>query len=280
MSTVSIITPVFNDVDVLSRLFNTLESYLEYPWIEVILVDDSSTDGSYETCKIWVDSLQKQNLFLLKTTKNSGPAFARNLGILQASCHYVAFLDSDDGWHPDKLFVQMKTMETYGAKLCGTGHQVLASVLDLTNLEPITHMPISTITWPGVLWRSPFSTPSVMVERSVLMEDRFCEVLRGSEDFNLWMRIAKKHKTIKLQAPLTYTFKHDYMGPGQGLSSRLWMMEKNELKNYGLLFSQVSLFWYEILWIHIAQCVSILKFFKRVGQKSVLCASLRVRKSQ
>lgn len=103
---VSIITPCYNSANFLA---DTIESVLAqtYSDWEMLIVDDCSTDGSYEIAESYAK--KDSRIKLLRTEKSSGsPVRPRNIAIENAKGRYIAFLDSDDLWLPGKLEAQMK----------------------------------------------------------------------------------------------------------------------------------------------------------------------------
>jgi glycosyltransferase involved in cell wall biosynthesis len=90
----SIITPVFNSYHLMERYFDSLE-HQTYKDFEVILIDDCSTDGSYKKIN---QRIQKSNLKIkiLQTPQNSGPGYARNMGLDAAEGEWITFVDNDD----------------------------------------------------------------------------------------------------------------------------------------------------------------------------------------
>src|ERR1700759_5182615 len=104
---VSVVIPTFNRRHLILR---ALQSVVEqtYPHLEVIVVDDASTDGT-------VEFLESKHfnvpLRVIRIEQNSGPSAARNKGIACASGKYVALLDSDDYWLPGKLARQVEVAE-------------------------------------------------------------------------------------------------------------------------------------------------------------------------
>lgn len=90
----SIITPMFNSYDLMDRYFESLENQT-FDNFEVIIVDDFSTDGSYENaCKYAKNTSFKIKVF--RTKENSGPGVARNIGMKNASGEWITFVDNDD----------------------------------------------------------------------------------------------------------------------------------------------------------------------------------------
>ena len=90
----SIITPQFNSFDLMGEYFKSLESQ-KFKDFEVIIVDDCSTDGSYEKLKDYVDK-SKLNIKLFQSEKNLGPGNARNIGLDHAHGEWITFVDNDD----------------------------------------------------------------------------------------------------------------------------------------------------------------------------------------
>ena len=116
---ISIITPIYNSENFISK---TIESVLEqtYKNWEMIIVDDVSSDGS---CSIIEKYIKKDNrIRLMQLSENSGPAIARNCAIKGAKGRYIAFLDSDDLWHPDKLSKQIAFMQEQDIALSYTSY--------------------------------------------------------------------------------------------------------------------------------------------------------------
>src|ERR1700730_3884334 len=112
MTTVSTVIPVRNRPQLIVRALESVTSQT-YPPAEVIVVDDASTD---ETPHI------VENLALIRLTKNGGAAKARNIGAEVAKGEFLAFLDSDDKWYPEKLEKQInefRTNRNIVAVLCG-----------------------------------------------------------------------------------------------------------------------------------------------------------------
>ena len=105
---VSIITPTFNAEKYVRATLQSVVDQSYQNW-EMILVDDASTD---QTVKIIEDFAQKDNrIKLFKLDRNSGNGFARNVALEKATGKYIAYLDADDIWLPQKLEKQIKFLK-------------------------------------------------------------------------------------------------------------------------------------------------------------------------
>lgn len=142
MPTVSVVIPTYNRVDVLPR---AVESVLDqtYEDFELLVVDDGSSDGTLSL----LDSYDDPRVRVVSHGVNRGANVARNTGIEHANGEFVAFLDSDDSWHPEKLHRQLERYDTappeciavycdftYGLSgVSGRLRSAAASVLSLTD---------------------------------------------------------------------------------------------------------------------------------------------------
>ena len=116
---VSIIMPSYNTADFISE---TIESVLNqtYKNWELIIVDDCSTDNTDEAVKKYLDD---QRIRYLKNEKNSGAAVSRNYALREAKGKWIAFLDSDDLWLPEKLELQVNFMKYHNYHFSYTSYE-------------------------------------------------------------------------------------------------------------------------------------------------------------
>lgn len=250
---VSVIVPAYNAEETIVECLESVHQQT-YNNIEIIVVDDGSLDNTYSTIKEYqfVNDVKKLKVFQID---NSGPAYARNYGIRYASGEYIAFLDSDDKWEPNKMARQIDILkQNHEIDLLGCGYIV-------GKKSHFSAGKIKYISKYKLLFKNYFLTPCVILKRDILKELTFITSRKYSEDYYLWLQIAfHNYKCAILEEPLTILYDKPTFG-GKGLSANLWKMEKGELNNFYMLYKQnlISLQWY-VLGI----LCSFIKFFKRL----------------
>lgn len=185
---VSVITPLYNAEKYIAQ---TIESVLSqtYPQWEMLVVDNCSSDASKDIVKSFNDPRIK----LIELEYNSGgPARPRNIGMEHAQGEYVAFLDADDIWLPEKLEKQLIFMKqenvnftSCNCSLIDEKGMYISPGLKNSLLEKIT----SKKTICDVIKYSFILTSSVIVHKKILLNfNEFPEYI-SVEDFDLWLRI-------------------------------------------------------------------------------------------
>ena len=223
IASVSAVIPCFRCEDTIARAVASVAAQ-SWPVMEVILVDDGSGDDTLNILH-QVAALYPQGwVKVLALSPNQGAGAARNAGWNAASGDYVALLDADDAWFPEKIQVQVGWMIQH-PQMVLTGHQ---SVL-WQDGQPVPPIPDPLpVTRPGMvdmLISNRFLTRCAVVRRDV--KQRFGSRL-DTEDFSLWLDIvAGKAETAVLHAPLACCFRPD-TSPG-GYSGQLWKHERREL---------------------------------------------------
>lgn len=196
---VSVVIPFYRGIE---WLCEAVESVLcqTLPVQEIIVVND----GSPEDVSGFLRKYGSSIVYCEKA--NGGPAAARNTGIEIAVGDYVAFLDSDDLWKPDKNEKQLAAMERCGASWSHTGYE-------LFDTESAAYETVRTISigafdgklFPRMMYSNPLATPSIMVRASLLRENRdlrFGEGMRYGQDQYLWMRLALGWPILAIDEPL------------------------------------------------------------------------------
>ena len=119
---VSIITPAYKCAETILETYESIKNQTFSDW-EWIVVEDHSPDNSYEILKKL--AFNDNRIVLLQTPQNSGTSIARNTGTDHARGKYIAFLDADDLWKPNKLEVQLEFMKERNVSLCYSNYDVL-----------------------------------------------------------------------------------------------------------------------------------------------------------
>lgn len=203
---VTVVIPVHNRADLLPR---AIDSVLAQTWqdFEIIVVDDGSTDKTQDVIASYGDRVR------CLYQKNSGAASARNLGISQGKGHYVAFLDSDDEWLPDKLQRQLVFCDNhpeYVLVFTDMREVVDNKIVSGAYLHSGGYRRINDSDCYGALLDENFIfTPTVIVRRDILDNvGGFDCSLRICEDRDLWLRIAAQYPIGFLDMPLTIRHRH------------------------------------------------------------------------
>jgi teichuronic acid biosynthesis glycosyltransferase TuaG len=166
---------------------------------ELIIVDDESSDKTNEIIKNFSKQDTRIRAFFLE--KNSGASFARNIGIDNAKNKYIAFLDSDDLWAPDKLSVQISLMEKENIDFSFTSYYVMNSSGTVVG----TRRAKEYLTYKKLLWfGNDIGCLTVVYNRERFKEYRFNNNIRGHEDYKMWLDIFKDlEKVYSLDKPLS-----------------------------------------------------------------------------
>lgn len=219
-SSVSVILPHYNAMDTIGRSIDSVIAQ-SLRVEEIIIVDDCSAvaERLVEIVSSY-EALINIRLILLK--KNHGAAYARNIGIKHASSKYIAFLDSDDIWHPEKIKIQYGFMEASGAFLSGHGY-----LFDVSNSPFVREIPINSrlVMKREFMWGNPFFTPTVMAKKEsfILFDERY----RRVDDYKCWYENMSNGHVYILDGTLAAGFKAP-VGES-GLSGSLRLMHNGYL---------------------------------------------------
>jgi glycosyltransferase involved in cell wall biosynthesis len=199
---VSVVIPTYNYGHF---VVEAVESVLAqtYRDLEIIVVDDGSTDDTRKRLEPFMDRIRYIH------QQNQGLSTARNAGIHAAKGEWIAFLDSDDLWHPRKLEVQMP----YLAEHPDVALLATDSVTDLSGGWPEIAVdfdpPAERIRLEDIVICSQFGVCSVVVRRECFEKSGLFDTeLRSAEDRDMWIRIACHYPVAKLQVPLWWYRKH------------------------------------------------------------------------
>lgn len=197
---VSVIIPTYNRADLLPE---AIDSVLAQTWkeIEIIVVDDGSTDRTEETVRRYDDRVR----YFYK--ENGGPSSARNFGVSKAHGDLIAFLDSDDMWEPNKLDIQMNFLHSHPeVELISCGSYVLGK--RRRRKSPVKGN-LSGDLFLTLYQRSFINTSSVVLIRHCFLQvGQFDETIQTAEDYDLWLRVARRFPMAYLDQPLVGIRRH------------------------------------------------------------------------
>ena len=206
MPKVSVIIPTYNSANYLPE---AIESVLAqtYKDFEIIVVDDGSMDNTKEVVVPYLD-----RIVFLKGS-NGGPSKARNRGILESSGEYVAFLDADDIWYPDKLEHQIAVFSEnkhYCLVYSDASYTRTHTSQEDRTLFSIVSPATDSWIFSELLCENFILVPSVIVKRDCLEKvGLFDENLKWWEGYDLWLRIAFENQVGYVNAPLFFRRIHE-----------------------------------------------------------------------
>ncbi len=196
---VSIIIPTYNRETLLLKALDSIfqQTFQDF---EILIIDDASTDNTEQV----VRNLNHEKIRYFRLDKNGGQCVARNYGIKRAEGDYIAFLDSDDIWVPEKLELQLDCFRKGSANLgCVYGYSYsYDAILDSTSL-------IQPEYYRGNIYRNLLTgfcppTPSLfMVKKQALIENNgFDEKLITFVDLDMWLRLSLTYEFDFVERPL------------------------------------------------------------------------------
>ena len=233
-ATISVVIPCFNSAATIERALRSVEHQTTKPH-EVLIVDDASSDNTVLIIEQFART-SLLNIRVIKQSMNGGPSVARNTAWNVATSEFIAFLDADDQWHPQKLELQLGVMLDNRTCVMSFHDHLFGSSEQFENLPfaPIT----SQATLRNYLLRNRSATPTVMLRTTIT--ERFLNTKRYAEDYLLWLTITASHgSALHIHATLAHCSNPGYGGSGQ--SGRLWKMERSELSGFVSLWRSGAL---------------------------------------
>ena len=181
---VSIIMPSYNTAQYITASIASVQKQTYSNW-ELIIVDDCSTDNTDEIVKPF---LSDTRIRYLKNEVNSGAAVSRNRALREAKGKWIAFLDSDDLWLPEKLEKQISFMEKYGYHFSYTNYEEINQAGEVTGVrvtgpKKITKIGMYNYCWPGCL--------TVMYDADSVGLIQIADIKKNN-DYAMWLKVCQK----------------------------------------------------------------------------------------
>lgn len=224
---VSVVVPVYNAGAYIEETMEMVRRQT-YPHWELLLVDDCSTDDSKAKIEKWCQ--KDERIRLIAKAQNEGAALARNTGIDSAKGRYIAFLDADDIWIPEKLEKELCFMEEMEAAFAFTAYEFGDEQAKGTG--KIVHVP-QRLTYKEALSRTIIFTTTVIFDLEKIAKELIRMPNVASEDTATWWKVLRNGYTAYgLDEVLAV-----YRRPANSLSSnklvairRIWNLYRNEEK--------------------------------------------------
>ena len=196
---ISVIIPTYNRKKTLARAIQSVINQSFSPF-EILIIDDGSNDGTEE----WVKDNFQNIKYIYQN--NHGVSSARNVGIENAYGDWVAFLDSDDEWLPNKLYEQVKAIDSNPeVKFFHTNEIWIRNGVRVNQMKK--HKKYGGYIFEKCLDICRVSPSSVLIQKEVFDNiGIFDESLRVCEDYDLWLRITSKYPVVFLDIPLIYKY--------------------------------------------------------------------------
>ena len=180
---VSIIMPSYNTAPYIEETIQSVLNQTYTNW-ELIIVDDCSTDNTDEV----LETIKDDRIRCFKNEKNSGAAVSRNKALREAKGQWIAYLDSDDLWMPEKLEKQIEFMEENGYAFSYTNYEEIdvngnKTGVRITGPKKITETGMFNYCWPGCL------TVMYDAEKVGLIQ---IEDIKKNNDYAMWLKACKK----------------------------------------------------------------------------------------
>ena len=191
--------------------------------IEIIIVNDGSKDECEKIVEEIILNNQTNKLIKLINKSNGGVSSARNKGLKEANGKYIAFLDSDDIWHPKKLEIVIRLMEENKITFFGHAYKLTGDFMSMHEDEKI-----KKISFLQILMKNITQTSCIVIKKEIC--EYFNENMSHTEDHELWLRIALNHNLYYLDFPFVKLGRPQLSNGG--LSSNRWAMRKGEIQMY------------------------------------------------
>lgn len=202
--TFSVIIPLYNKAPYVRKTVESVlgQTFTDY---ELIIIDNGSTDDSSKIVAGFTDS----RIRIVRLEENVGVSNARNKGVSLSTAPYITFLDADDWWEPTFLEEMARLIERHpNAGIYGTGYYIVKNskkrVAPIGVDEDFLEGEINYCHVYAKTLCMPLTSITVSMPRAVFDEmEGFKPHLKLGEDFDLWVRIALKHKVVFLNKPLS-----------------------------------------------------------------------------
>ena len=186
---ISIITPNYNCARFIAQTIESVLAQTYTNW-EMLIVDDCSTDGSYEIAREYAEKDSRIKVF--RNEKNSGAAVSRNIALDNASGEYIAFLDSDDLWLPEKLQTQLNFMKNSSADFSYTRYRLIDDEGNFWG--KVARIP-NVLSYSRLKYHDFIGCLTVMYRAEPFKKIRSFDV-KNNNDYGLFLQVVRKSQKV------------------------------------------------------------------------------------
>ena len=197
---VSVIMPAYNVGAYIEESIKSVQAQTYTNW-ELIIVDDCSTDNTVEEIS---NFLEDKRIRFLRNERNSGAAVSRNYALREATGKWIAFLDADDVWLPEKLEKQLDFMIQNNYRFTYTDYRIRLN----GEWKPYINTGPNVVTKRKLYNYCYFSTITVMYDREYIGLVQIAD-LKKNNDYAMWFKVIEKSPCYRLPLCLSYYYKHD-----------------------------------------------------------------------
>lgn len=188
---VSIIVPVYNAEKFIRETMDCVVAQTYSQW-ELLLVEDGSSDGTVKAIEEYIREKREPRIRLIMQPENMGAARARNRGLQEATGRYIAYLDADDLWIPEKLEHELRFMREKQAAFAFTGYEFADE--NGRGTGKIVRVP-ATLNYRQALSNTTIFTTTVMFDTQKISKELLEMPIIKSEDTALWWKVLRNGYT-------------------------------------------------------------------------------------
>lgn len=188
---ISIIVPVYNAKNFIVETMECVRAQTYGDW-ELLLVEDCSSDGTMDLIMAYMEGWGDTRIRLIRQPSNMGAARARNRGLREACGRYIAYLDADDLWMPEKLERELCFLKEKNAAFVFTGYEFADERGRGTG--KVVHVP-ETLNYRQALGNTTIFTTTVMFDTAKISREQLEMPVIKSEDTALWFRVLRSGYT-------------------------------------------------------------------------------------
>ncbi len=258
-----VMTTCKREPQIVERAVRSIAAQTYKEW-ELIVIDDSPNDYEYRNeVKTCVFSVINHKLEYVCNAENKGACYSRNIGLAKAKGNYLAYLDDDDEWLPEKLEKQVAVLENNDSQTALVYGPYYKIEEGKDGRQLILLEGKSGIVYDALMENGNFiggmSMPLLRTS-CVKAVGGFDEFMQSAQDIDLWMRISKKYKVVYLEEPLVYYYFHAGEQITKNPQKKIAGLERLIEKNNEYLEKHPNLLW--------KKTIALIPYYCSAGMKS------------